>query len=439
MTFVEDARNFLRRDFLPQITSLLGQEDYAHRLIFRQGVEVDKARAFRAFREDRESTGDLLEDQELDKQPRLLLIGDAGSGKSFILAFAYLQAAQRFLKNLSAPFPLFLDLDKDLPTQLNIQGLEEALEYKHKGFFRRALTESPTGYAFFFDSLDEVLQTAPRFVNDLEFFLQKHHERLTHVLVACRRAMWNPQRFSTGLAQLAVYHADHLGWEEYAQILPDRTSQQAFFTQCNDLGIESLLETPFDDFYLAREFRAGRPLPRTRHDCLNQRITAALQGRENDRRDGQSAPLDRLRFLARQLACLTSFLPHHAWTEQNVIDLLGSSEVLRLDQPVQPQEVQTLLRRPLFRRTDDRFAFTHQLYQEFLAAEALGPLPLRKQRQLLESSRPELNRIRPPYRGIAMCLAESSEVFCRYLLTSDALVALFAELSSLSSEQDEEL
>jgi len=38
-----------------------------------------------------------------------------------------------------------------------------------------------------------------------------------------------------------------------------------------------------------------------------------------------------------------------------------------------------------------------------------------------------------------MFLAESSEVFCRHLLVSDALVALFAELPTLSPEQDEEL
>lgn len=439
MAFIEEARNFLQQELLPYLRDLLDQEGYVHRLICREDVDTTMARALHRLRERQGRNDDVIEDRELELQPYLLLIGNAGSGKSFILIFGYIQAAQRFLNDPSAPFPFFLDLDNDLLSELSVESIERALDYKHSRLFHRALTESPAGGALFLDGLDEVLRRSRFFINDLQIFLDKHWRNLKRIAIACRRAAWSPEWFSKDPVRLAVYHADHLGWEEYAQVLPESASRQSFFEQCDALGISSLLDTPFDGFYLAREFRADRPLPKTRRECLSQRVSEALRGREVGRQAGEAPPLDRLRLLARQLACLNSFTLQSGWLPQEVIDQLGSSEVLRLDQGVQSEEVQVLLHRPLFKKSGERFAFVHQLYQEFLTAEALASLPLRKQRQLLEAVRPGLHRIQTPRRGIAMFLAELSESFRDHLIASDALVAFLAETPSLPMNKDEEL
>ena len=156
---------------------------------------------------------------------------------------------------------------------------------------------------------------------------------------------------------------------------------------------------------MARKFRDGQRLPPGRRACLSERIDEALKGRAADRQEGTAPPVEELRFLAGQLACLATFTPADAWTPQDAIDILGASPALRAGRPVRPEEVHVLLHRPLFWRIDERFSFTHQLYQEFLTAEILAPLSLRKQRQLLETARPGSHRIQTPHRGLAVFLA----------------------------------
>lgn len=122
MTFEEKARNFLRENQLPACKEFFtGHDEYVHRLLFREDADVARVRALRALRdyETDKDNGDVLEDQELQRQPYMLLIGNAGAGKSLILMYGYVRAIRRFLAETSAPFPLFLDLGKDLPTALD--------------------------------------------------------------------------------------------------------------------------------------------------------------------------------------------------------------------------------------------------------------------------------------------------------------------------------
>lgn len=100
-------------------------------------------------------------------------------------------------------------------------------------------------------------------------------------------------------------------------------------------------------------------------------------------------------------------------------------------------EINILLHRPIFKKQGESFAFTHQLYLEFLAAEGIRELSLRKQRQLLEAKLPSVTRVCTPYRGVAAFLAEMSETYCRFLLEHDPMVLFFAEVPALSPEEDE--
>ena len=157
------------------------------------------------------------------------------------------------------------------------------------------------------------------------------------------------------------------------------------------------------------------------------------------RQGGDAPSVDDLRFLARQLACIGSFTYHTAWTLQEATDVLGTSQVLRSGRPVRPEEVRALLTRPLFKKSGERFAFIHQLYQEFLTAEALAALSLRKQRQLLATKRSGQHRMQTTHRGIAIFLAEATKAFADYLIDADPLVAFLAEMPSLSYEMAERL
>jgi hypothetical protein len=367
----------------------------------------------------------------------MLLLGNQGSGKSLVLKFAFLAAAKRFMEDGNAPIPLLLDLDSDLGSSLDIA---EALDHRYEGSFSHSAVDHTSVYWLFLDSLDErLLRVENRFVKDLEMFISGHSHVLAGCIVACRRSVWQPDWFQQVSAKLVPYHVDYLGHDAYEQILPDREIRRQFFTQCLDLGINALLETPFDGFYLARLFAAGRALPQTRRDCLGQRIRESLRGTDHDRAIGAPPPTQRLWFLASQLAAVASFSRNPAWTAQDAVDALGESQVLREHEPATHAEMLYLLQRPLFRRDGHRFKFSHTLYQEFLTADALAELSLRKQRQLLRANMPGTERMCTPYRGVASFLAEQSPQFFEHLLGSDPMVSFFAEVPSLPSDQGETL
>jgi hypothetical protein len=210
MTFIQQAQHFLIDRIVPRLQSFPAREEYVHRLLFQAQADVQEALVQYWLRKTYAKSDEallVLEDWELEKQPYLFLIGNAGSGKSYVLMFGYLEAVQHFLNAPSSPVPFFIDLGKDLPTDLNI---ERTLEVKYAGLFQRALTESPGGCALFFDGLDEVLRKAPLFINNLIFFLHAHQAHLARVVIACRRAMWNTAWLAQDALQLVAYHTDQL-------------------------------------------------------------------------------------------------------------------------------------------------------------------------------------------------------------------------------------
>lgn len=437
MANTHDFPTLLHRH-VSEIEVFLAQEQYVHRLIFKEGEEVDGLLTLRHFHTPRSADDKrLLDDTKLSQEPWVLLLGNQGSGKSLVLKFSFVDAANRFLKDGMSPIPLFLDLDSDLGSDLD---LAKALDHRYEGAFSGLATQHPAGYSLFLDSLDErLLREEHRFVKDLEMFISTRGEHLTGCITACRRAIWQTDWFQQGATKLVPYHVDHLGHETYEQILPDREIRHQFFQQCHGLGIDALLETPFDGFYLARLFAAGQPLPRTRRECLDKRIRESLLGTDRDRATGVSPPVHRLRFLASQLACVATFSRSPAWSAPDALDALGESTVLREHEPATHAEMVYLLQRPLFRRDGNRFKFSHTLYQEFLAAEALNKLSLRKQRQLLKANLTGTEHVSTPYRGIAAFLAEQSPEFFEHLLKSDPLVSFFAEAPGLSRDREEAL
>ena len=431
MSFHDDARAALNT-FLLEAKELLTREQYVHRLIYREGEDARQAYQLYHFLDEHSAQqNNILKDGDVSPNRRVILIGNAGSGKSLILTHLFAEAAERFQSNTLAPIPFFLDLHSELDSNNDVT---RALDFKYRGFFSKAIKEYPHGCVLILDGLDErLLKVSQRFVRDLEFFLQEISASLNSLVVACRRAAWNPDWFKGLTIRPEVFHADHLADEDYGQIIPERDARNGFFDSCGNLGITELLDNPFDGFYLARRFAAKQPLPRSRRECLDERISDSLQRATKSQEI--VAPLSILRFLAQRLASISIFGGSDSYTLQEAVNTLGCSNVL---QPtVKTDDIRVLLESPLFKKQGERFAFTHQLYPEMLTAESLIPLSLRKQRQLLHANLPGTNRVCTPYRGVAEFLAELSNEYCNYLLRTDPLILFFAEAPSLSLRDDE--
>ena len=370
MSLLGDLNRHLGEETL-EIEKILRREQYVRRLLFAEGTDPRVEAAWRSVRARRAGRDSVYTDEELFVPKRIILVGGTGSGKSFVLKRAYVGAVRRF--GAEQPAPFFLDLDANLGTRLDVV---EALESKYEGMFSRALAEHKPGCYLMLDSLDDrVLRSGSRFVNDLKQFLHKLGRHTAGCIIACRRAAFDPDWFRNSRLGLETFHVDHLSHEEFRQILPDDAQRMAFFVECNRLGISELLSMPFDGFYLARRFAAGKALPTTRRDCLNGRIDEMLLGTPEDRKTGSEPPPARLRAIARHLACLATFTEGGSWTRQDVVDHLSESAAILGSEPIKPEEVRALFERPMFVRAGPRFTFVHQLYRELLAAEALRSLP----------------------------------------------------------------
>ncbi len=227
MTFIEEARSHIE-SVLADVQNRL--RDYVHRSILREGSTPLEAEMKKAFETDDSL---LLADRDLIGR-QLVLIGNSGSGKTLILLFAYQQAALRFLTDDAAPFPLLLDLSKELSTGQNI---EDSLNNWNRGLFNRSKEAHPPGCAIFFDELDGALRKSGDFINNFAFFIRRQGADLKQLIACCQRSAWDAAWLNKLTDGLAIYNSDYLNDESYEEIIIDRRSLRQFREQCQSLGI----------------------------------------------------------------------------------------------------------------------------------------------------------------------------------------------------------
>lgn len=439
--FLDAARGHVRKRLSELATQPMWSDgDYVRRLLINEAPELRRqndpigALLSWQFDQKRGREAGVLPDDELHRERRLLLLGNAGSGKSRILGFAFRRAAERFLREDGAPMPFFAELRLLAGHSTTI---EEVLDDRNGSYFGRALREHPGGCALFLDGLDEMRPEPRLCITDLEHVLTRCGDQLATTIVTCRRTARDSEWLSHSAVKFSVYSADHLDDAAYAQILPRPEQRQEFRQRGRSLGTSELLETPFDGFYLAREFAAGRPLPTSRRKCIDQRVDAMLAGTAADGRRGLAPPSGRLRSLAVQAACVATFAKLD-FSAQDLANELHAPQAPST--PPSPGELSSLLDRPLFVKGDDgRFHFVHQLYQEYLTAEALAPISLRKQRQLLRMPGDGTERVHVPFRGVAITLAEVNDRYREHLQACEPLLSGLAEHPLLSVDETEDL
>ncbi|MBI2264523.1 MAG: hypothetical protein HYU64_05050 [Armatimonadetes bacterium] len=397
---------------------LLCTEAYVNRCIIREGTEGETAytehrilKSFGSPAQNGEKDPKLLEDREILKYPNMVLIGNAGSGKSSILTWACIRAAEDCLGNSSPYVPLFLDLsnvgsNNDIGAQLDRDNLR---------LFSTVKNTSSGKVLLFLDSLEEKLIYNPQFVVDLENFLKDHLGDSVSVFLACRRPAYRKDWFQGGRTRLVCYHADFLEGDAYKQLIPELEIRERFFEACHQKDLATLLEIPMTGFHLARIFARNEPLPNSRYECYVQILTELLE--EGDDKEKISPPARR--DTARKLACVETFCGNQGWTKQEAVDLLSPG--------FRTEDIEAVFSKPLFTKEGNKFRFTHQLFREHLVAEALNGFPLDRQRQLLET--PDSLRILPRYRGIASSLASTEKPFFDYLLQNDPVVAFASDCS----------
>ena len=173
MAFLEEARALLNT----ALADIQEQtEGYIPRILAQEGLDHREISSLRNLRRlvAPNPDGGLLEDTQITGCPRLIIIGDTGSGKSYILQHVFLNAAQAFLASANSPLPCFLDLKRGLSNQPSVEeSLKQVLRRRY--LFDRVSSEHEAGCILFLDALDERLleeRNDYSFVNGLFNFIQ---------------------------------------------------------------------------------------------------------------------------------------------------------------------------------------------------------------------------------------------------------------------------
>lgn len=403
----------------------LAANGYVTRLLVREGENAEAARYGRHLSRQH-GIGDrlaCLDETEALSIPKLVIVGNAGSGKTLTMKSCYCACAESFVSGSSALLPLFLDLKLDRTSDAD---LTRALSLVYPQVWPAVAAGQAGKCILFLDALDELIahHTDPLgTVNEIRGQLQLLDPVVPGVVIGCRRPAWQSSYFRG----FGVYHLDSLGSEEWLQKMPDASRWADLRQQCTTKGIIGLLDNPFDGFFLADQFLSGGQLPTTRLECLALRVAKALsRGAAGDGR-APRVSTSRLERLSEELACISLFTPHGTWSAQEACDLLQAGNVS--DTPPRPtlDEMRALLAEPLFTASAGILSFTHQLYREYLAAKALAGLSLRKQCQLLVAPQDSRGRISYNLRNVAALLADLSAGFRQYLLGHDPLTLALAE------------
>lgn len=422
MGAVEDSK---LRDRLSEYERKL-QAGYVSRRLFTEGADPSKLAIEESLLKEKQPG--ILPDLELLDHGDLLILGNAGSGKSFIIFQTFIHAAKKYLSGESLERPLFLDCHKPLGNQTS---LEDVANFDYGGFLLRV------SHVLIVDGFDEgINQKGLGFIRDLGVFIDRHRDFIPKVIITCRRTLWNDDWATTlGFPEGFKDHrfsADYLEDRVYSQLIPDDKLRKLFIEKAQSLGILDLLDHPFEGFFLARRFVKGETLPPSRFECFNLQIDECLKGSQRDRNQ-LSLPNNLKRKWASNLAAVSFFGRMSSWSIQEALDTLSS------EGSIEPANISMFLDCPLFFCSNHRYSFSHQLYMEFLAAEALKNQPLRKQRMLLSSDSLGTPRIVPELRGAAMFLYSFSNPFASWLRENDPLVAFMGEPTDLSHEQKEEI
>jgi aryl carrier-like protein len=368
----------------------------------------------------------IMSSSELEQHGNLVLIGNAGSGKSYVLINEYVRISEGFLSNPVGPFPVLIEVLKDMPRN---GGLSEAIELAH-GFSLVDISRiHSSGMILFIDGLEEAIDSdIQQFANHVLLFWRQNRELIKTLIISCRRHRWDSYYFESRGFEYSVFHVDQLDYQEYGRILSSPQECELFYAAAAENGVSELLEIAFFGFDLAFQFKSGAPMPRSRQECLEERVEKALKGTERDIASNKAIiPVKRLSYLAEQIALLATFCGLGYFTLAQVIEAEGSSQILRKNPTVAQEEWETLLARPLFVKGNRAFSFSHEIFREYMAARAVTQSSLRKQRQLLCAPLGRLSsRISPSSRGVAIHLSEIDPKFYEYLCKNEPLLAALA-------------
>lgn len=379
--------------------------------------------------------------QELAETRCLVLLGEAGAGKSTELAL---------LRSASAMPTIHLDLGAYCSDESFRRDLRD-----------RAASIENNSVEVSWDSLDEALLDTPRLLGVLQRSLEELRHLQVRLRVACRTAAW-PESLTSilhgvfGSEDVEIYELAPLCRQDVALAAEDMgIDDDAFLDQVEQRAVGSFAANPTTLRMLLGNFSMDGALPSGMCE-LYERGLLKLCSRPPLRRDRSdpTLPAARILDLASRMAAVFLLTRRTAVFRGSEADASAgdlAEETLvthgreheNEEAAITASDIRVVLTEAgLFSsRGESRVGFVHKTYAEFLAARFLhrSAIPWPQLKALLFVGENGQDRVIPPLRETAAWLASFDHEFFQRLLQSEPEVLLFSDVGMQSPQDRAEL
>lgn len=282
----------------------------------------------------------------IQNSPRIVLLGEAGMGKSFELR----RIANQLPKYEAGLYPILVSLNKYVQQEL-VNYLPEIVK------------QVPVGkIVLILDGLDEVeAKNRNGAIRQIELYAQKN--AATKILVSCRN---NLHQAMEGFEAYALVELSGRDIEEYIDLRLRRRSVE-FYRQVFDVGVQDLLENPFYLGHLVKVFIEKNAIPKRKADIIGIFIDITIKLDQNKYR---TTIID---FAEKKRAVLKTLERLSLTMETMGRNYLAQDEFLT----VIPDEVErdVIKHSGLLKKNESdpaTWQFEHNNFQEYLAALVLS-------------------------------------------------------------------
>ncbi len=290
----------------------------------------------------------------LSNKKRILLLGDAGYGKSTELRVL---ASKFITQQYSELIPIYIEL--------NTYTNEEMIDYVRMKVGEDSITlleEEKHKLLFLFDEFDQVLnkQEATR---KLENFSQEYNE--STIVIACRTNFYSGQFEEYDIYILASLNDDDI--KKYAvKYLND--GNKNFLSEVYKYSLYELVKIPFFLNNLIQIYKADKKIPANRSSIYSRIISISLQKDEEKLNKFDLKQTYTSRDIEKDLRYLSVIMET---LQRNFLSIDEFNSLFENPQKREVLGILTLIKKSFY-KDGDVYQFQHNNFQEYLAADVLS-------------------------------------------------------------------
>jgi hypothetical protein len=298
--------------------------------------------------------------QLITKKTKILILGDAGIGKST-------EIKQLAIKILEDKYKDYLPIHVELNTYAD-ENIEEFIKIKIGDDSEKILNSDKSKLIFLFDEFDKVInkQLATR---KLLTFIEKYNSSI--IIITCRTNFYSGQ--FEGFEKYLIPLLSYKDIEEYSKIVLNHESEE-FINQINKYNYIEIVRNPFFLDNLIHIFLQDKKIPEVRYEII-QRLTLLMLETDEKKLDKydlkHTYPISIIEKDLMRLSLIMEIVQKNFFTIEELSKIIPEEHKRNI-----------ICELSIIKKNLDikgfNYQFQHNNFQEFLAAKFLAKLPIQK-------------------------------------------------------------